>query len=685
MVLRRGAYLSSILAALAMLAIPSVSLRAQEQPAAPSAQPPAETAPPVETSPPAETTPPAAAPAPEATADEPPRHHALSLIGEPKFGPDFKHFDWVNPNAPKGGTVRMSVEGSFDSLNPFSVQGVTAAGSGSIYDTLMTGSADEESAEYGLIAAWVQYPPDISWAKFGLRPEARFHDGKPITPEDVIFSLDALKKAHPMYGRYYKNVVKAEKTGDHEVTFTFDMTGNRELPQIVGQLPVLPKHYWEANGRDGKPRDLAKSTLEVPLGSGPYKIKAVSPGSRMVLERVTDYWAKDLPVRLGQFNFDEMQFQYFRDRAARFEDFKSGRSDMWRENTARDWSTQFNFEAIQKGWVKKEAIPTKGVARMQGFVFNTRRDRFKDRRVRRAFNHAFDFDDLNRTVLFGQYTRVSSYFDNSELAAKGLPQGRELEILKEFEKDLPPELFATEWKNPSFASRDDLRKNLAEAMRLFKEAGWEVRQEEVEDPNCGFFCKAGRAIGLGSARTETVLRNAKGEPFTVEFLLSSPAFEPHVSHFISNLQKIGVRSSIRVVDDAQYERRTNTFDFDIIVDNFPQSSSPGNEQRDFWGSAAADQEGSRNTIGIKSPVIDALIEKLVAAPDRDEVIAYTRALDRVLLWGDYLVPHWYNPYEWIATWDKFGRPDKLPSLTSAFTQVWWIDPEKEKALAARRK
>ncbi|WP_295556462.1 extracellular solute-binding protein [uncultured Hyphomicrobium sp.] len=622
---------------------------------------------------------------PAAPAVELPKHRALSLIGEPNYGPDFKHFGWVNPDAPKGGVVRFTVEGTFDSLNPFSVQGVPAVGSSSIYDSLMTGSPDEESTEYGLVAEWVSYPPDIAWAKFGLRPEARFHDGKPITPEDVIFSLEALKKADPMRGRYYKNVVKAEKTGDHEVTFTFDQTGNRELPQILGQLPILPKHYWEATGKNGEPRDLTKSTLEVPLGSGPYKIKEFSPGSRIVLERVKDYWAKDLPVMIGQYNFDEMRFQYFRDRTAAFEDFKAGRADMWRERMASAWATQFNFDAIQKGFVKKEAIPTQGVARMQGFAFNTRREKFKDPRVRQAFNYAFDFEDLNRSVLFGQYTRVASYFDNSELAAKGLPQGRELEILKKHEKDLPPEVFTTEWKNPTFASRDDLRKNLAEAMRLFKEAGWEVRQEEVADPDCGTFCKVGRAIGLGSAKTQTVLRNAKGEPFSVEFLLGDDAFQKHVAHYISNLSKIGVQATIRVVDPAQYQQRERSFDFDIVVDSFPQSNSPGNEQRDYWGSAAADQEGSRNTIGIKSPVIDALIEELVQAKDRDEVVAHTRALDRVLLWGHYVVPQWYNPYEWLATWDMFGRPEKLPSLTSAFSQVWWVDPAKEQALSAHRK
>ena len=630
---RRSTFLASLLAALAMAAASGSPSFAQD----------------------------AGAAAAEPVAADLPRHHALSLIGDPKYGPDFKHFDWVNPDAPKGGVVRFATEGTFDSLNPYSIKGVPAGAVGMIYDSLMAGSPDEESTEYGLVAEWVSYPPDYSWAKFGLRPEARFHDGTPITPEDVIFSLDALKKAHPMYARYYKNVVKAEKTGDHEVTFTFDLAGNRELPQILGQLTVFPKHFWEATGKNGEPRDLSKSTLEIPLGSGPYKVKEFNTGNRIVLERVADYWAKDLPVMKGQWNFGELRFQYFRERTAAFEDFKAGRADFWRENTASAWSTQFDFEAIKKGWVKKEAIPTKGVARMQGFVFNTRRDKFKDPRVRQAFNYAFNFEDLNRSVLFGQYTRVGSYFDNSELAAKGLPEGRELAILKEYEKDLPPELFTTEWKNPVYAQPEDMRKNLGMAMKLLNEAGWQVRP--------------------GSS----VLTNEAGQPLTVEFLLGSDAFQRHVAHYISSLQKIGVQASIRVVDDAQYGQRETNFDFDIIIDSFPQSMSPGNEQRDFWGSGAADQPGSRNTIGIKNPVIDALIEKLVLAPDREGVVAYTKALDRVLLWGNYLVPQWYNPYEWVATWDVFGRPEKLPSLTSAFTQIWWVDPAKQQALAAHRK
>jgi microcin C transport system substrate-binding protein len=648
---------------------------ADNQPAAtppatnpPAAQPPAEA--------------PSAANAPTPGANE--RHHALSLIKPPRFPADFKHFDWVNPDAPKGGVVRFATEGTFDSLNGYSVQGVPAVGITMVYDSLMTDSPDEESTEYGLVAEWISFPPDYSSATFGLRPEAHFHDGTPITPEDVIFSLNALKKAHPTFSRYYKNVVKGEKTGEHEVTFTFDQSGNRELPQILGQLPVLPKHFWEGTDKNGKPRDLAKSTFEIPLGSGPYKVKEVDPGNRIVYERVKDYWAKDLPVAIGQWNFDELRFQYFRDRTAAFEEFKSGRADLWRENTASAWATQFAFDAVKKGWVKKETIPTAGVARMQAFVFNIRRKNFQDVRVRHAFNLAFNFEDLNRSVLFGQYTRVNSYFDNSELAAKGLPEGRELEILKEYEKELPPELFTKEWKNTVYATREDARKNLGEAMQLLKEAGWELREEEVDDPDCGVFCKLIRAVGLGSAKRENVLRNKAGEPLTAEFLLDSESFQRHVAHYIADLAKIGVRATVRIVDPAQYQQRERSFDYDIIVDSFPQSLSPGNEQRDFWGSAAADQQGSRNTIGIKNPVIDGIIEKLVFSKNRADLVAATHALDRVLLWNYYTVPQWYNPNEWLATWDMFGRPEKLPSLTSSFMQVWWVDEAKKKALMAAR-
>ena len=586
------------------------------------------------------------------------RHHALSLVGEPAYGPDFKHFDWVNPDAPKGGTVRQWAMGSFDSLNPFSVQGSTAAGVGLIYDTLMTSSPDEPSTEYGLVAEWVSFPDDFSSATFGLRPEARFHDGEPIKPDDVIFSLEALKKAHPHYNAYYRNVVRAEKTGDHEVTFTFDQKGNRELPQIVGQLPVLPKHFWEATGANGQPRDLSRSTLEIPLGSGPYKIKSFDPGRSIVYERVKDWWAKDLPVSKGQWNFDEFVFTYFRDRVPAFEAFKVGQIDYWQETSAKAWATSYDFEAVRRGLVKKEEIPIHRVTPMQAFVMNLRRPQFQDVRVRKAFNLAFDFEWMNKNLFFDQYKRTESFFGNSELQATGLPTGRELEILNEIKDEVPPEVFTTEWKNPVNATPQDQRNNLRKAAQLLAEAGWK--------PQNG------------------VLTNAKGEQLAVEILIVQPDFERVVLPFKTNLERLGVRVSVRIVDTSQYQRRTDTFDYDIIVDSFPQSNSPGNEQRNFWGSAAADTHGSMNSIGIKNPAIDKLIDKIIYAADREELVAATRALDRVLLWNYYVIPQWHSPFDRIAVWDMFGRPDKLPEQSPSFMRVWWLDAEKQKELNAKR-
>lgn len=614
----------------------------------------------------------------------PKKHHALSLVGEPKYGPEFEHFDWVNPNAPKGGTIRGYMEGSFDSLNPFTVQGQPARGLGLTYDSLLSTSLDEPSTEYALVAEWVSYPDDYSSVTFGLRPEARFHDGKPITPEDVIFSLEAQKKAHPQYAFYYKNVVKAEKTGEREVTFTFDVKGNRELPQIVGQLMVLPKHYWEGQRSDGQPRDITKSTLEAPLGSGPYKVKQFDPGRSITFERVDDYWAKDLPVSRGQWNYDEIKFTYSRDRIPAFEEFKSGKLDYWAENVASQWATAYNFPAVKKGLVKKEAIPVKRVAPMQAFVFNQRRKQFQDTRVRKAFALAFDFEEANRMTFYNLYTRVGSYFENSELASKGLPEGRELEILEEVREEVPAEVFTKEWKNPVNATPEEFRKNMREASRLLDEAGWKLQQETAKDDECGFFCGLMRTVGLSSARKENVRRNDQGEILAVEFLLNAPTFERVVLPYVQHLRKLGIKASVRIVDSAQYSRRTDAFDYDIIIDSFPQSESPGNEQRDFWGSAAADREGSRNTAGIKNPAIDKLIDKVVFATSREELVAATNALDRVLLWNFYVAPHWHYPYERIVTWDIFGRPEKLPSQSSGLTQVWWIDPQKQKALEAAR-
>lgn len=619
-----------------------------------------------------------------ASAEEPKCHHALSLVGEPKFGPDFKNFDWVNPDAPKGGTLRQWAEGTFDTLNPFSDKGVKAAGLGLIFDSLFTPSPDEPSTQYALIAECASYPADYSSVTFRLRPEAKFQDGEPITPEDVIFSFNEFKRVNPFYAFYYKNVIKAEKTGDHQVTFTFDAKGNRELPMIVSEISVVAKHYWEGKDKSGRQRDLSLTTVEPPLGSGAYKVKYVDTGRKIIYERVSDYWAKDLPVMRGQENFDLLEYTYYRDRTPAFEDFKTGKIDLWVENQASAWAMQYQFDALKKGLVKKEAIPVKRVAPMQAFVFNLRRKQFQDPRVRHAFNLLFNFEEANKKLFFNLYQRVGSFFENSELQSKGLPEGRELEILNEVRSEVPPEVFTTEWKNPVNSQDGDYRKHQQEALKLFEAAGWKLASETVDDPSCGFFCKLTRAIGLSSARTARVLRNANGEQMTAEFLISGDTFERIILPYAKDLEALGIKATVRAVDSAQYKQREDNRDFDIIIDTFSQSNSPGNEQRDFWGSAAADKNGSRNTAGIKNPAVDKLVDKIVFAKDRAELVAATHALDRVLLWNFYVVPHWYYPYERLAYWDIFGRPEKLPSQTSAPMQVWWIDPAKKTVVEAAK-
>jgi microcin C transport system substrate-binding protein len=594
-----------------------------------------------------------------AASDAPKKHHALSLIGEPAYGPDFTHFDWVNPDAPKGGRVRQMKFGTFDSLNPYSIKGSPVGEVRLVYDSLMMSSPDEASTGYGLVAEWVSYPDDFSSATFQLRSEARFHDGRPITPEDVVFSLEALKKAYPVYGHYYKNVVRAEKVGERQVKFTFDVTGNRELPVIVGQLVVLPKHFWEATGSNGEPRDLSKTTLEVPMGSGPYRIKDVDAGRTVTLERVKDWWAKDLPVTKGQWNFDELKLVYFRDIVPGFEAFKAGELDYWFESSAKNWVTRYDFDAVKRGLVVREKIPVVQVAPMQAFALNVRRPQFQDPRVRQAFNLAFNFEWANKNLFYDEYQRVNSYFDNSELRATGLPQGRELEILNEVRDQVPPEVFTTEWKNPvNLGADEDGRKNLALAAKLIAEAGYKLK--------------------------DGVLTNAAGVQLQVEFLNRQPDFERIILPYMGQLQKLGIKASLRTVDTSQFEGRARKFDYDIITATFRQSESPGNEQRNWWGSAAADQEGSSNLIGIKNPAIDKLIDKIILAKDRMDLVAATRALDRVLLWNHYVVPQFHGPFDRLAMWNYYGRPARLPSRDPAFLRVWWWDEAKAKRTAESR-
>jgi microcin C transport system substrate-binding protein len=590
------------------------------------------------------------------------RLHAISTIGTPAYPSNFTHFGWVNPDAPKGGDVRLRAIGTFDTLNRFSPKGIAADGLVRIDATLMSQSPDEPSTDYGLVAAWVTIPKDLTSATFGLRPEARFSDGQPVTPEDVVFSLEALKKANPRYALYYKNIVRAEKTGPSEVRFIFDAAGNRELPQIAGGIPILPRHYWTDRDEKGEPRDLSRGTLEIPVGAGPYRVASFESGRRIVYERVRDWWARDLAVTRGQWNFDRIAHVYYRDRLPAFEGFKAGETDFWLESSAKGWATDYEFDAVRRGLVKREELHDGDIKPMQGFIFNLRKPQFQDRRVREAFNLAFNFEWANKAMFFEQYRRSSSYFGNSELACRGLPSKDELAILEKHRAELPPEVFSTEFKNPVNAAPEDFRRHLGKAAHLLSEAGFEVK--------------------------DGVRTNAAGARLAAEVLLVQPNFERLVLAYKAELAKLGIDISVRVVDSALYRRRVQAFDYDMIVWGFPQSHSPGNEQREFWGSAAAAEPGSHNLIGIKDPAIDAIIERLIYAKDRSDLIVATRALDRVLLWGHYLVPHFHSPVDRVAYWDKFGRPSALPrhsTPTDAFLRVWWYEESAATRLAAALK
>jgi microcin C transport system substrate-binding protein len=584
----------------------------------------------------------------------------LSLFGDLKY-PRFKHFDYVNVNAPKGGVARQIAFGTFDNFNMVvaGVKGSLAARMDLIYDTLLVSALDEVTTGYGLLAEAVSYPADRSAVTYRLRANAKWHDGMPVTAEDVIFSLDAFKKNHPAYSAYYRHVVKVEKTGEREVTFTFDAPGNRELPQIVGELVVLPKHWWEGTDKSGNKRDVAATTLEPPLGCGAYRIKEFVAGRTIVYERVKDHWAKDLNVSIGQDNFDELRFEYFRDATVAIEAFKGDAIDWRTENSAKNWATAYVFPAVKDKRVVLEEFPINSSGGMQGFAFNIRRAKFADPRVRRAFNYALNFEELNKQIFYGQYHRVNSYFEGLELASSGLPQGEELAILETVRDKVPPEVFTTPYSNPISGDPQAVRANLREATRLLHEAGYEIRNRR--------------------------LVNAKsGEPFAFEALINQPEWERIVLPYKPALDRLGIAMTVRIVDDAQYENRLRQWDFDMIVATWGQSLSPGNEQRGYWGSQAADQPGSRNLIGIKNPAADMLIERIIYAKNRAELVAATRALDRVLLWNFYLVPQWTYGKIRTARWDRFGRPDPLPKYGfSGFPTIWWWDAAKAAKVGSR--
>lgn len=587
-----------------------------------------------------------------AVAEEPAWSHGLAMHGDLKYAPDFQNFDYVNPNAPKGGDIRLGAIGTFDSLNSFIVKGTGAAGTNFIYNSLMTNAADEAFTEYGVLAEAVRTPEDRSWVEFRLRENARWHDGKPVTPDDVIWTFDTLlKEGRPFYRFYYGNVISAVKTGERSVRFNFKPGENRELPLIMGQLTVLPKHYWEG-------REFNKTTLEPPLGSGPYKISKVDAGRSITLTRVKDYWGADIPTEKGMNNFDTVHFDYYRDTTVALEAFKAGRFDYRSENASKLWATAYESPQVESGKIKKEEIAHNRSTGMQGFVFNTRRDMFKDKNVRKALAYAFDFEWSNKALFYGQYARTRSFFENSELAATGLPSAEELKILEPLRGRIPDEVFTTEYNPPSTEGKSGLRKNLRAASKLLNDAGWVIK-------------------GKQRVNAET------GKPFEFEVLLVSPLFERIVLPFAQNLEKLGITARVRTVDTSQYRRRLDTYDYDVIVGGAGQSLSPGNEQRAYWGSEAADQEGGRNTIGIKDEAIDELVETLIAAPDRKSLITATRALDRVLQWGHYVIPQWHIPYDRVAYWNIFERPEITPDSGNQL-MTWWVDPKKDTALAKER-
>ena len=579
------------------------------------------------------------------------RSHGASLLGGMKYGPDFKHFEHVNPNAPKGGTARLGTRGTFDSFNPFIVKGTPPSGITLVYETLMTRSIDEGSTEYGLIAEWIEVPEDQSWVAFRLRDEAKWHDGKQITVEDVIFSFDVLTtKAHPQYRLYYADVKGARDMGDRIVRFDFNTTQNRELPHIMSQLSILPKHWWEG-------RDFEESSLERPLGSGPYRVGDFEAGRHIEFDRVEDYWGSDLPVNIGQYNFDTIRYEIYRDSDVLFEAFKSGAFDFRAENSAKKWALQYDFPAVLDGRVKTDQYPEEGPKIAQFYALNLRKPKFSDRRLRQAIGLAYDFEWTNKTVYFDLYARVDSTFLGSpDLIAKGAPDAAELALLEPLRGQIPEEVFGPAWTPPTSDGGGGNRRNLRKASKLLADAGYVLDDGVLLDP--------------------------AGAPVSLEFLIYDSNSERAINPFIKNLTRLGFDARIKLVDWPQYINtilQSPDFDWDITVWRVQNSDSPGNEQREFWGSEAAQKVGARNVSGVADPAVDTLIDHIIAAPDRKALEAASRALDRVLMWNEYFIPQIYSPNERIAWWDKFGRPDKLPRLGPGFSTVWWWDEAKAKA------
>ena len=580
--------------------------------------------------------------------------HAIAMHGEPKYDKNFISVEYVSNNAEKGGNIVRSAIGTYDTFNPFTLKGTSAAGIGLLYESLTVGSSDEAFTEYGLLAKSIEWPDDRSWVTFTLRDEATWHDGKKITSDDVVWTFNTLmEKGHPFYKYYYGDVSEVIKITENKVKFEFSTNTNKELVLIVGQLPVLPKHYWEN-------KNFEETTLDVPIGSGPYKVKSFDAGRSITYELDMDYWGFEnniVPIKVGKDNMGSIRYDYYKDRGVEREAFKSGEIDFFSENTSKEWATGYDIDAVTEGLIKKELIPHENPQGMQAFAFNTRKDIFADKRVRKALSFAFDFEWTNKNLFYGAYKRTDSFFENSELASSGLPSQAELAYLNPYIDQLPKEIFNEEYSNPKTDGSGFIRNELQEATKLLQEAGWKLRDGKLE--------------------------NSNGEPFEFEILLVSPAFERIVLPFIDNLEKLGINASLRTIDSSQYQKRIESFDFDMVVFTFSQSLSPGNEQRNFWSSGAADTNGSRNIIGIKNNVIDLLIENLINAKDREDLITISRALDRVLLWNYYVIPQWHISAYRVLYWDMFDQPKQKPKYSLGF-DTWWVNQNKFNFINSQR-
>jgi microcin C transport system substrate-binding protein len=585
------------------------------------------------------------------------RSHGLALHGVPALPEGFPHWPWVNPAAPKGGEMVRWALGSFDSMNPFILRGTAAAGlngllNGMIWETMLDRSSDEVGTSYCHLARSVEVAGDWTWTAFDIRPEARWHDGRPLTAEDVLWTWATLQQhGRPLFRSYWSDVAEVTAEGTHRVRYRFKHGNNHELPSIVGEMPILPKHWWQG-------RDFARPSLDIPLGSGPYRVEKFEPGRSITWRRVPDYWGANLGTRKGTANFDSIRFEYFRDSTVALEAFKAGQVDLRQENIAKEWATGYDFPAMRQGLVKRAEIPHSNSSGMQSFTMNLRRPLFRDARVREALDLVFDFEWLNANIFYGSYKRTQSFFANSELACRGIPEGRELAILAPFRGRVPEAVFTTEFKEPVTDGSGNNRDNQRRALALLKAAGWEVKERK--------------------------LVNAAGQHFTFEILLGEPSLERLALPYVQWLGRLGIEARVRTVDPAQYQVRMDSYDFDMTTDVIPQSQTPGNEQREFFHSAKANDPGGRNIAGIADPVVDALVELVVNAPSREELVTRTRALDRVLLWNRFVVPMYHLPAWRLAWWDKFQQPPRTPRYALA-VDAWWFDPQKAAAVEAGRR